>query len=117
MESLCHLLTYLRSWIKKAKNKLVINKSDLLEQLADSFPNFIKKDLEKLINITLENITKSLKTGDRVELRDIFILEAKKYKAKYSRNPKTNEKVYVPEKRIVKFKSSLKWAKLINNEE
>ena len=42
---------------------------------------------------------------------------AKKYKAKYARNPKTNEKVYVPEKKIVKFKSSSKWAKLINNEE
>ena len=95
----------------------MVNKSDLINQLADSFPNFIKKDLKKLINITLNNITKSLKSGDRVELRDIFILEAKKYKAKYARNPKTNEKVYVPEKRIVKFKSSLKWAKLINNEE
>ena len=76
----------------------MINKSDLIEQLADSFPNFIKKDLEKLINITLENIIKSLKTGNRVELRDIFILEAKKYKAKYARNPKTNEKVYFESK-------------------
>ena len=117
MESLYHLLTYLRSWIKKAKNKRVINKSDLLNQLSDSFPNFYRRDLDKLINITLENIRNSLRKGYRVELRDIFILEAKKYKAKYARNPKTNEKVYVPEKRIVKFKSSLKWAKLINNEE
>tara|TARA_B100000401_G_C52175442_1_gene425256 strand:+ start:232 stop:519 length:288 start_codon:yes stop_codon:yes gene_type:complete len=95
----------------------VINKSDLLNQLSDSFPNFYRRDLDKLINITLENIRNSLRKGYRVELRDIFILEAKKYKAKYARNPKTNEKVYVPEKKIVKFKSSSKWAKLINNEE
>jgi len=95
----------------------VINKSDLLNKLSDSFPNFYRRDLDKLINITLENIRNSLRKGYRVELRDIFILEAKKYKAKYARNPKTNEKVYVPEKKIVKFKSSSKWAKLINNEE
>ncbi len=95
----------------------MINKSDLLNQLSDSFPNFYRRDLDKLINITLENIRNSLRKGYRVELRDIFILEAKKYKAKYARNPKTNEKVYVPEKKIVKFKSSSKWAKLINNEE
>ena len=95
----------------------MINKSDLLNQLSDSFPNFYRRDLDKLINITLENIRNSLRKGYRVELRDIFILEAKKYKAKYARNPKTNEKVYVPEKKIVKFKSSSKWSKLINNEE
>ena len=95
----------------------MINKSDLLNQLSDSFPNFYRRDLDKLINITLENIRNSLRKGYRVELRDIFILEAKKYKAKYARNPKTNEKVYVPEKKIVKFKSSSKLAKLINNEE
>ena len=95
----------------------MINKSDLLNQLSDSFPNFYRRDLDKLINITLENIRNSLRKGYRVELRDIFILEAKKYKAKYARNPKTNEKVYVPEKKIVKFKSSSKWAKLITNEE
>ena len=87
----------------------MINKSDLLNQLSDSFPNFYRRDLDKLINITLENIRNSLRKGYRVELRDIFILEAKKYKAKYARNPKTNEKVYVPEKKIVKFKSSSKW--------
>ena len=95
----------------------MINKSDLLNQISDSFPNFYRRDLYKMINITLENIINSLRKGYRVELRDIFILEAKKYKAKYARNPKTNEKVYVPEKKIVKFKSSSKWAKLINNEE
>ena len=68
----------------------MINKSDLLNQLSDSFPNFYRRDLDKLINITLENIRNSLRKGYRVELRDIFILEAKKYKAKYARNVKNH---------------------------
>ena len=35
-------------------------------------------------------------------------------KAKYVRNPKTNEKVFVPEKKIIRLKISKKWAKEIN---
>ena len=40
----------------------------------------------------------SLKRHERVELRDIFSIEAKLQKARYARNPRTNEKVYVKEK-------------------
>ena len=42
------------------------------------------------------------------------MFEAKKYKAKYARNPKTNEKVFVPEKKIIRFKISQKWLNKIN---
>ena len=54
--------------------------------------------------------------NERVELRDIFTLETKIQKARISRNPKTNEKVKVPEKRTVHFKMSKKWFKDLNNE-
>ena len=88
-----------------------INKSDLLKKLSNNFPNFIKKDLSLFIDIILKSISSSLKKNERVELRDIFTFEAKKYKSKYSRNPKTGEKIYVPEKKIVRFKMSEKWLK------
>ena len=42
------------------------------------------------------------------------MFEAKKYNSKISRNPKTNEKVFVPEKKIIRLKISKKWAKEIN---
>ena len=57
-----------------------INKSDLIKELAKSFPNFLKKDLIKLVDITLERISDSLKNGQRVELRDIMVFEAKSLK-------------------------------------
>ena len=91
-----------------------INKSDLIKELAKSFPNFLKKDLIKLVDITLERISDSLKNGQRVELRDIMVFEAKKFKSKYARNPKTNEKILVPEKKIIRFKNKRKWSKRIN---
>ena len=91
-------------------------KSDLIKELADSYPNFIKKDLIKLIDITLDEMQSALKRGERVELRDIFTLEPRIQKARISRNPKTQEKVKVPEKKTVYFKISKKWFKRLNNE-
>ena len=91
-----------------------INKSDLLKQFSDNFPNFIKKDLLKIIDIILEEIAISMKKGERVELRDVFMFETKIFKKRSARNPKTNEKIFVPEKKSIRFKLSKKWQNKIN---
>ena len=81
--------------IKRIKSKqLPTKKSDLLKQLSNNYPNFFRKDLIKLIDIFVIEIKNSLKRKERVELRDVFSLEPKLQKAKYARNPKTNEKIY-----------------------
>ena len=89
-------------------------KSDLIKELADSYPNFIKKDLIKLIDITLDEMQSALKRGERVELRDIFTLEPRIQKARISRNPKTNEKINTPQKKTILMKISKEWSKKIN---
>ena len=95
---------------------MAINKSDIKNKLSDNFPNFLKKDLSKLIYIILDNIKQSLKKNERVELRDILMFEAKKYKSKHARNPKTNEIILVPKRKIIRLKISKKWSKKINEE-
>jgi len=95
---------------------LAVVKSKLLESLSDNYPNFLRKDLTKLVEIILLQIEESLERKERVELRDIFTLETRVQKARISRNPKTNEKVKVPEKKTVQFKMSKKWFNNINNE-
>ena len=89
-------------------------KSDLLKQLAKNFPNFFKKDLNKLFEIVFYEMQEALKRGERVELREIFSLEPRIQKARTSRNPKTNEKLFTPEKKAILFKMSKEWAKKIN---
>ncbi len=76
-----------------------VAKSDLIKELADSYPNFLRKDLIRLIDITLYEMINSLKRGERVELRDVFTIETRIQNARISRNPKTNEKVNTPEKK------------------
>ena len=94
-----------------------ITKSGLIKELADSYPNFLRKDLIKLLNITLYEMQNSLKRGERVELRDIFSIEPRVQKARISRNPQTNEKINTPEKKAILFKISKEWLKKINEKE
>ena len=94
--------------------QLPTKKSDLLKILANNYPNFYKKDLSKLLDIFVFEIKNSLKRKERVELRDVFSLEPKLRKAKYARNPKTNEKIFIEEKYSINFKSSKYWSKKIN---
>ena len=90
------------------------NKSDLINHLAKNYPNFLKKDLKKLVEIFFDELSNSLKRSERVELRDAIIFEAKLFKARYARDTRNNQKVYVPDKKLVKFKISKKWQKQIN---
>ena len=92
------------------------NKSDIIKKLSNNYPNFLKKDLIKLVEIFIAEVKNSLKRNERVELRDIFSLETKLKKARIARNPRTNEKVYVNEKYSILFKSSKMWSKKINEE-
>ena len=92
-------------------------KSDLIKQLSKNYPNFLKKDLLKLLDITVHEIQDALKRGERVELREVFTLEPRVQKARVSRNPRTNEKINTPEKKSILFKMSKEWAKRINEKE
>ena len=95
---------------------MAIVKSKLLKQLADNYPNFLRKDLSKLFNIILNEIENALQKGERVELRDIFTLETRVQKARISRNPKTNEKIKTEQKKSIRFKMSKNWFKTLNHE-
>tara|TARA_B100000941_G_C28162649_1_gene378145 strand:- start:78 stop:368 length:291 start_codon:yes stop_codon:yes gene_type:complete len=95
---------------------LSISKSDIIKKLNNNYPNFYKKDLTKLINIFISEIRNSLKRKNRVELRDVFTLETRLQKARYARNPKTNEKIFIKDKYNISFKSSKFWLKKINEE-
>ncbi len=91
-------------------------KSEIIKKLSDNYPNFIKKDLIKFIEIITTEIKNSLRRKERVELRDVFSIEPRLQKERISRNPKTNEKVLVKEKYSIIFKSSKLWLDQLNNE-
>ena len=96
---------------------MAIVKSKLLNQLKKSYPNFLKKDLDKVVSVILNEIKQTLKRGDRVELRGFGIFSTNIQKARISRNPKTGEKVNTPEKKTIHFKMAKEMFKKLNNDE
>ena len=96
---------------------MAIVKSELLKQISDSYPNFLKKDLEKFLDIFFDEIKNALKKDERVELRGFGIWSTNIQKARISRNPKTGENVQTPEKKTIHFKIAKEMFKKLNNNE
>ena len=95
---------------------MAIVKSELIKQLKKSYPNFLTRDLSKIIDIILNEIKNSLNRGDGVELRNFGTFRTNVQKESIRRNPKTGTKVNVPEKRVIKWKMSKELFKKLNNE-
>ena len=93
-----------------------ITKSELVKQLSKTYPNLLKKDLEKFFDIFINEVKLALKNDERVELRGWGVFSTKNQKMKTSRNPKPGEKVIVNEKKGVSFKMSKDLFIEINNE-
>ena len=94
---------------------MAVVKSNLLKQLSKNYPNFLKKDLEKLIDIILSETKNALSKNHRVELRNFGIFYTNIQKKSIRRNPKTGEKVNVPEKKSIHWKMSKEMIKKLNN--
>ena len=94
-----------------------VTKSEILKKVSKNFPNLFKKDLNKLLDILISEIAKALANGERVELRDVMMFEPKIQKKRVSLNPKTLEKVEVPEKKSIIFRTSKEWKKKLNEKE
>ena len=95
---------------------MAIVKSKLIKQIKKSYPNFLTRDLSKLIDIILNEIKNSLKRSEGVELRGFGTFRTNIQKESIRRNPKTGEKVNVPKKRTIKWKMSKDLFKKLNNE-
>ena len=91
-----------------------VSKTDLIKQLKKIYPNLLKKDLLKIFDIFLDEIKFALKNDERVELRGWGVFYQKKQVSRNSRNPKTGETVYTPEKKNINFKMSKELFKIIN---
>ncbi len=92
-------------------------KSKLVKQLKKSYPNFLIKDLEKVISIILNEIKSTLKRSERVELRGFGVFSTRIQKESIRRNPKTGEKINVPQKKTINFKMGKDLFKEFNDEE
>ena len=83
-----------------------IVKSKILDQLADNYPNFLRKDLEKALNLVFDEIARALSKQQNVEIRGFGTFKIKKQRARIGRNPKNSETIQIPEKKTIRWKMS-----------
>ena len=92
-----------------------MSRSKLITQLKEKNPQLNKNELEAIIDIFSKNISEALKNGNSVEVRGLGRWYCKKLKENFNaRNPLTNENIYKPERLKVRFRSSKKLNKIIN---
>ncbi len=95
---------------------MAIVKSELIKELKKSYPNFLTRDLNKVVDIILKEIRETLNRDEGVEIRNFGTFRVNIQKASIRRNPKTGVKVSVPRKKTIKWKMSKELFKKLNNE-
>ena len=81
-------------------------RSELLQKMCNLYPNILRKDIEKVLEIIFHEFTESLCRGENIEIRGFGIFKITVRKARVGRNPKNSELVQIPEKKAIKWKMS-----------
>ena len=81
-----------------------MTKSELIAILSDKFSQLVHKDAELSVKTIIDSLSKSLSSGGRVEIRGFGSFSLNHRPARVGRNPKTGEKVNIPEKFVPHFK-------------
>jgi integration host factor subunit beta len=89
-------------------------KSELVQRIADRNPHLYLRDVEKIVNAILDEITAALARGDRVELRGFGAFSVKHRDARVGRNPRTGAHVSVDEKAVPFFKTGKEMRERLN---
>jgi integration host factor subunit beta len=91
-------------------------KSELAKKLADKNPHLYIQDVDRIVNIVLDEITNALLAGGRVELRGFGAFTVKSREARLGRNPRTGTSVDVGAKRIPAFRCGKDLHKRLNEQ-
>ena len=89
--------------LTQKENQKTLTKFEIVRTLAE------KNELEvattrRLVQGILDMIIESLVNGDKIELRNFGVFDVISRAGRIARNPRSKEEVYIPERKVVKFK-------------
>lgn len=82
-----------------------MTKSELIARLAERFPQLVAKDADYAVKMMLDALTAALVRNDRIEIRGFGSFALNYRPPRIGRNPKSGDKVQVPEKYVPHFKA------------
>ena len=90
-----------------------MTKADLIEEVS-RVAELTRKDSEIIVENIFDSVVRSLRAGDKIEIRGFGSFRTRQRKARVGRNPKTGDRVEVPPKKIPYFKPSKELKDLVN---
>ena len=81
-------------------------RSELLQKLCNQYPQLLRKDVEKILEIIFFQMSEALSRGESIEIRGFGTYRTIKRKARIGRNPKNSQPVQIPEKNAIRWKMS-----------
>ena len=90
-----------------------MTKADLIEEVS-RLAELTRKDSEIIVETIFDSVVRSLRAGDKIEIRGFGSFRTRQRKPRVGRNPKTGERVEVPAKKIPFFKPSKELKDLVN---
>ena len=90
-----------------------MTKAELIEDVS-RVVEMSRKDSEIIVETIFDSIVRSLRTGDKIEIRGFGSFRTRQRKPRVGRNPKTGDRVEVPAKKIPFFKPSKELKDLVN---
>ena len=88
-------------------------KADLMEEVS-RIVETTRKESEVIVEAIFDGIARSLRTGDKVEIRGFGSFRMRQRQPRIGRNPRTGARVDVPAKSIPYFKPSKEMRELVN---
>src|SRR5271155_5893836 len=92
-----------------------MTKAELIEEVS-RVVDMTRKDSEVIVEAIFDSIVKSLRDGDKTEIRGFGSFRTRQRQPRVGRNPKTGSRVEVPSKRIPYFKPSKELRDLVNED-
>jgi integration host factor subunit beta len=80
-----------------------VTKKEIVKTISEEI-GLTQLKTKEIVQKTFDAIVETLVEEKRIELRNFGVFEVKKRAARKARNPRTGDKVYVPEKYVVTFK-------------
>jgi len=80
-----------------------VTKKEIVKTISDEI-GLTQLKTKEIVQKTFDAIVETLVEDRRIELRNFGVFEVKQRAARKARNPRTGDKVYVPEKFVVTFK-------------
>ena len=91
-----------------------MTKAELIEEVS-RVVEMTRKDSEVIVEAIFDSVVKSLRGGDKIEIRGFGSFRTRERRGRIGRNPKTGDRVEVPAKKIPFFKPSKELKDLVNH--